>query len=914
MNKKKISNLFYCTPGRLPWVTSAVALLCLALLAWTGTAVAQLPGAGVPWQFEVTGFIQSASLGGANCGTAPVTGALACGTIVVNGHVITVPSNTVVMLPANQLTWEELFLLAPLPYGLTAVPPSTGMAMADLPAPLTTYEAHVMGNVMPGALPGQGVYIAGLIDIAQQGLNSGAGYITALAPVLNPLTGATEMEIQVATGDLVNPITHVRINDPIPLGGTTGRYTSGQSPDVRFTSDPDNPTITAGTGFPHCLYSADIAQCPQANRPTVVGPPAAFAGSFFTVTGLLVNGTRIPAGGGFPDATQMAPLEVGDYITFAGNLVLNCAVAACNVGPTAMPLTGFPALAGVPTANATYISAHTITSNIAIFTQPRTALDPAPKDPAFARIDVSLIGTGGLIVIGANEAVIRTRFEGFSTDPSRTMHMFGIDVPQPPGTNRDWGTIGVDPGLPTGAVKGRWRFRPPCALFGTDPNSIKVDKLCIMNQLGSFLPVTRELRSVIEVPACPASLVDPVIGTLCIAGTAAVPGTTTLANGLIAGQYHAPIQTFIFAENIPGTPVVPSDFNVVPFLTQGGYASTLGTVPTGPLNPWPGAVAPVAQCTPPTANANGPYTVASSTATLTNTVTLNGSGGGGNATTFPAFSWTVSAGTLLNATTLAPTFQAPVVAATTNVTATLTVSVCGASVSSSTTITVNPPAAPTVSYVPLSPLTVLSGTPVTFTATGIDPGGLKVDVTWSYTTAPPLTGITGLPTLPLLCKGTTSTTTCALSFTPIIPLGGASVTIFIQAQATNSAGTSSAPDPTTVTILPPSATLSITSAEYRTGKQRLIINASESVISPTLTLKLAPYQTATGVIYDPCAGVGCTFTNNGAGLYLYDASGAPAPACGNPTGAYATPCTIPAITVKASDGGTASSVLTRIRQ
>ena len=213
----------------------------------------------------------------------------------------------------------------------------------------------------------------------------------------------------------------------------------------------------------------------------------------------------------------------------------------------------------------------------------------------------------------------------------------------------------------------------------------------------------------------------------------------------------------------------------------------------------------------------------------------------------------------------------------------------------------------------MSPITVLSGSPVTLTGTGIDPTGLKVDVTWSFTS--PTTGgpVSGLPTLPLTCKGTTSTTTCALSFTPIIPLGGVSATIFVQVVATNSAGISSAPDPTSITVLPPTGTVSITAAEYRIGKQRLIVNVSDTDF--TSIIKLKPYITATGTTFDPCASIGCTFTNNGAGLYIIDVVGAPAPACGNVTGAYATPCTIPSVAViDTSDGATASSVLTRIRQ
>ena len=90
-----------------------VGVLLLSLLAISATVWGQLP---VPAssQFDVTGFIQSATLGGAGSGAG--AGAHQGGFITVNGHLITVPSETIVILPANALTWQELFALAPAPY------------------------------------------------------------------------------------------------------------------------------------------------------------------------------------------------------------------------------------------------------------------------------------------------------------------------------------------------------------------------------------------------------------------------------------------------------------------------------------------------------------------------------------------------------------------------------------------------------------------------------------------------------------------------------------------------------------------------------------------------------------------------------------------------------------------------------
>src|SRR6476469_681559 len=76
-------------------------VLFFSLLAMASVAGAQLP---VPAssQFDITGFIQSATLGGP--GTGAGTGAHQGGVIIVNGHVVTVPSETIVILQANALT------------------------------------------------------------------------------------------------------------------------------------------------------------------------------------------------------------------------------------------------------------------------------------------------------------------------------------------------------------------------------------------------------------------------------------------------------------------------------------------------------------------------------------------------------------------------------------------------------------------------------------------------------------------------------------------------------------------------------------------------------------------------------------------------------------------------------------------
>jgi hypothetical protein len=835
-------------------------------MAWTGLATAQLPPAGTASQFNIDGFLEEATLD-STC----TLGALCGGTMKVNGHTIIVPAQTIVILPANAMTWQELFACAPPPYGngyssLTPLtcgtlksPAQTGMALADIPAPLTTYEVTVTGNKAPGSTAATDQYIAGVIQIAQQGLNSGQGYITNIIyPTAGAATPVAELQIANPT-DATMPFVRVRINDPatvqtfssgVPVAGVfTGRYSVGLSPDPRFTVDQDNPTIAAATGLPMCIPRTDPAVtpddlCPQGNRP--VDLTGAFVGSFTTPNPLT------QASGSFPDARVQAPFEIGDYITFAGTLVQDCAITGCpSGGPTAGPW---------PTQGtaATYISAHTIENNIAIYTFPGT-------NPAYISTNVFILGTGGAQVLGAVEATKRTRFEGMMTDPSRMVHLYGMDLPCAGTTigacDRDWGIIGVDQGPPTGAVKGRWRFRPPCAPFGTDPSTIKFDKECIMNQANTFLPATREMRSVIE----------PLPGSTEPAGWTAGQ-TTTFANGIIAGQYHAPILDYLFPEQLPGTPVPPANFETIPFLALGGYTSSLGTLATGPLTPWPGSTPPCG--TAPTASAiANPSTVFSGAGTL---VTLDASASTGQSL---SFLWTQNPADVpqvLPAAGVASstaTFLTPTVAAATTLNFSVAVTNCAGTSSAPATVNVVVDV-PLVNHVP--PVTVVSGAlPQTIAISGVDPNGLAL--TFNTTQSG------GAPGLGSLATTSTGASTANITFTvPTLPLGQVtSDVVQLAITATNTANAVSPTEFTTVTVNPQPDVVTVTAAQYRISKQRLTINASDSVVSPNIVLTLQPYITTTGALFDPCVSLGvsgCTFLNQGTGLYLLDVLGAPEPA------------------------------------
>src|SRR3954447_24580801 len=143
--------------------------------------------------FNIVGFIQKATLDNPGDVTSG-------GTLVVNGITIVVPRNTLFQMPATAMTWQELFALAPSssapsnlpcanaannpnglpcstgPYGLNSSNgPQTGLATSDSPTPAATYEITVLGNrVISG---GTDQYIAGLIFLSQQSLNTGQGYI-----------------------------------------------------------------------------------------------------------------------------------------------------------------------------------------------------------------------------------------------------------------------------------------------------------------------------------------------------------------------------------------------------------------------------------------------------------------------------------------------------------------------------------------------------------------------------------------------------------------------------------------------------------------------------------------------------------------------------------------------------------------
>jgi hypothetical protein len=606
-----------------------VTLVLFASLVWAGSLGAQLPLQAVGSSFDMVGFIEAATL------DAPGD-VLAGGTLQVNGHTVVVPRNTILQMPAFALTWQQLFTMAPSPYG----PLQTGLAVTDgPPAPLTTYEAHVQGNRIGDT------YIAGLIFISQQSLNTGQGFINFI--------DYANGELRVG-GVIGNPGTgtRVKVNDPI------GRFAPAFALDPRFTIDEDNPTVRTETGYPLCFphvnpATADDPLCPQRNRP--IDPSTGFHLSIFTMQDpATLPQMALPALGpaNGPNAYIAAPFEVGDFITYSGSRMKD------GPQPSAGPL---PA-GGMA---ATYIAAHTIIGNIGIFTAAGTS-------PVYVATDVMILGVGGLPIAGLpQEATIRTRFEGFTTDITRLISLWGIDVDSCSATtsDRSWGAINVDQGPPKGAVRGRWRFRPP-------------GRVVLMPPAGTFLPATRMMRAAAE--------------------GAYSAGTPVISNnGLITGQYNAPIFNFLFPENLEvGNPPVPLNFPDFPFLVNGTFGFLPG-LNVGQLEPFPAATVVASLCGPPP-NAVPPTAVASANPLVTTVgapVQLDGSASSDPNGLAVAWVWTQTGGP---ATPLVPNFfvarptitAPPIISPASNVVLTYQLIVTNtmgiASLPSFVTITVNP--------------------------------------------------------------------------------------------------------------------------------------------------------------------------------------------------------------------------------
>jgi PKD repeat protein len=234
------------------------------------------------------------------------------------------------------------------------------------------------------------------------------------------------------------------------------------------------------------------------------------------------------------------------------------------------------------------------------------------------------------------------------------------------------------------------------------------------------------------------------------------------------------------------------------------------------------------------------------------------------------------------------TFTAPLVPTITTLTFQLTVSNAVGTSTSTVTVTVNPAASPTAQAGAPQTIqeTTAAPTPlVTLHGNGsTDPGGLQLTYHWSQTAGP----------LVVLSANDSAAAAQPTFTAPALAPGAASTVLNFTLVVTSSVGAISAPSFTTVTVLPPADVVTITGVEYRIGKQRLTIDATSSVVSPTVTLALQAFATAAGL--KP----GGTLTNLGGGVYQLILVGVPQPSN--------------TVTVTSTAGGTATSGITRLRQ
>jgi hypothetical protein len=559
------------------------ALPARAAGVFTPALVAATPP--VPAGFDITGFIQEATLDTTGAVCNPTHPRLAGGTVTINGQKIFIPCNTVLQLPAATMSYADLFNagagLAPAAIAPTG---QTGMALTDLigsttgatiatttpglltmkaasatnanlqtrvSASLPSYEMRVIGNVVNGRS------IAGLVFVSQQQLNAGQGRVSCI----DYSTG----EMQVG-GTLVDPT--VACPNPVPVGvarvrlaDVSGRFGKRHAAigkcgadvncveeagyDPRFTPDTENPTVHASTGFPMCIprlnpFTAGVDPlCPQSNRPVAplcasydsnVGIPP-FTGQtsgYCTTYVMALPGVNSPATCPGPDCltdpTRQAPIELGDSIVFNGTLKADAA--------------------------GMFISAHTIAVNVGIYTQPNTK-------PAYVNVEVVLAGTAALPVGGlAQEATERVKFVGTTSDPTNLVDLYALDQDPLSGVMSER-LLGTQSPM-SNAQLGRFRTAT--------------------NTGGIFLPPTRNYRAVSRTLCA-----DQPTGAFTSCRVDNNAGSNTFANGLVAGQFSLPNFEFIFPENlIAGQALVPNNFQDLPFLYCG----------SGPLD-GPGSSSPV---------------------------------------------------------------------------------------------------------------------------------------------------------------------------------------------------------------------------------------------------------------------------------------------------------------------------------
>lgn len=375
----------------------AAAALCLVLPLST-RAQAPTPG------FALLGHLQELDVGDLN-------DPLSAGRMVVDGTPVVLPRNLFITMPGQYLTLTDLFRgrhpgwsgATPGPTGpgpampLTTATKPSGLALKDgAGAPRIPIEVDVIGNIVNGE------YRAAVVRMSQQGLNAGAGFIRHIDLDKGELLVGPAIPLASSPLPPGTPGARVRINDPHGIyGRRNSAKTGGGAFDERFAVDPGNAPIVASTGFPMCIpRSANDALCPQSNRSLNPDPERARRFTCGAVSAEPTAPATNPLNQPFApcDPRKPAPLQVGDYINYAGMLTEES-----------------------PGSGTYFVAAHAIQALAGIYTSPGA-------NPAYVFTEVAIVGTLGDPWPGIDqEETSRFRIVGFTTDPSRRVNVYLVD-------------------------------------------------------------------------------------------------------------------------------------------------------------------------------------------------------------------------------------------------------------------------------------------------------------------------------------------------------------------------------------------------------------------------------------------------------------------------------------------------------
>ncbi|KAJ7145994.1 hypothetical protein C8R44DRAFT_656035 [Mycena epipterygia] len=336
----------------------------LGLLVLADVVLSQAIPDENPSPFSFVGTIDSMSLD-------PGGDILAGGTITVNGFKIIIPKNLLVTLPSISCAWEEMF--------------DDDTGEPNLPMLGTvSWEATVFGNIVNGQR------IAGLVYIFQQSTQFLQGFITSINYTNGHLIIDNEVEVV--------------LNDPL------GRFGHVYTVNPLWTVDTDDISVYATTGFPLCVpRNSTDAECPLTNRPT--------DGNGNYLTSFTFPDPALVTEGG-PDPRIMAPLVVGDYVTFSG----------------------------IKTADGV-LEIYELEANLGFYTAPGT-------QPAYV---VAVAAQYAIVNPDPTLETDETRATAMATDASITLNWFAIDVDPCTGAETERNLQLVEPS--EGAPVGRATFR-----------------------------------------------------------------------------------------------------------------------------------------------------------------------------------------------------------------------------------------------------------------------------------------------------------------------------------------------------------------------------------------------------------------------------------------------------------------------